>query len=102
MVATESVLAPGIVSRPGVRGGKPVIEGSGVAVWRIVEIWRGGTPLEEIPVQIPHISLRNVFQAMLYYLDHKEEIEDSLRKNYVPPEWRGKRFDPKSGEVVPF
>ena len=102
MVATETVLAPGIVSKPGVRGGKPVLEGTGIAVWRIVEMWRGGMALDEIPVHLPHIALKNVLQAMLYYFDHKEEIDETIRKNYVPAEWRGKRLDVSTGKVVPI
>lgn len=102
MTKAETILGPGIVSVPGVRSGSPVIAGTGTPVRAVVEYWNLGVPIEEIPLRLPHLTLKNVLEALAYYLDHKEEIEQSIAKNHIPPEWRGKKLDQNTGAVVPL
>jgi hypothetical protein len=35
---------------------------------------------------LPHLSLAAVFDALSYYCDHKEEIDDYIIRNRVPDE----------------
>lgn len=40
----------------------------------------GLTP-EEIQRELPHLSLAQVFDALAFYLDHREAIDRDLRKD---------------------
>ncbi|MFN3648404.1 MAG: DUF433 domain-containing protein [Armatimonadota bacterium] len=64
-------------------GGEPIIQDTRTPVRAVVELWRLGTPPEEIPVRLPHLSLGQVFDALSYYADHQEEIHRYLERNQV-------------------
>lgn len=63
--------------------GEPVIEGTRITVRDIVEQWKLGISSEEIPMVYPHISLSQVFEALAYYLDNKDEIESYIKGNRI-------------------
>lgn len=67
-----------ISSSESIRGGRPVIAGTGVTVKRIVGWYQQGLSPEEIAVEIPHLSLAQVFAALTYYHANRQEIEDDL------------------------
>lgn len=69
---------------------EPVIAGTRISVRDIVEQWKLGTSAEEIPSIYPHITLSQVFEALAYYLDNKNEIEDYIEKNRIPENLSGK------------
>lgn len=50
----------------------------------IVEEWRLGTPPEEIPQGLPHLTLAQVFAALAYYSDHQDEINAYIERNRIP------------------
>ena len=50
----------------------------------IVENWRLGLSPEEIVIHLPHLTLAQVFDALSYYSDHKNEINDYIEKNKIP------------------
>jgi len=64
--------------------GEPVIIGTRTSVRAIVELWRLGVNPEEIPIHLPHLTLAQVFDALSYYADHREEIEQRIERNKVP------------------
>jgi uncharacterized protein (DUF433 family) len=64
--------------------GEPIIKGTRTPVRAIVENWRLGLSPEEIVIRLPHLSLAQVFEALSYYSDHKEEINDFVEKNLIP------------------
>jgi uncharacterized protein (DUF433 family) len=74
-----------IVRRSGVRGGAPVIVGTGIKVIDVAVRYEimGMTP-EEIMVALPHLDLPQIHAALSYYYAHKAEIDKewktSLRK----------------------
>jgi uncharacterized protein (DUF433 family) len=70
-----------IVSSSGILGGEPVIEGSRTPVRAVVELWRGGTPVEEIALDLPHLTLSQIFDALSYYSDHTAEINGHIEAN---------------------
>jgi uncharacterized protein (DUF433 family) len=70
--------------------GEPIIEGTRISVRDIVEQWKLGTSPEEIPSIYPHITLSQVFEAIAYYLDNKNEIENYIEKNTIPENLSGK------------
>jgi uncharacterized protein (DUF433 family) len=64
--------------------GEPIIEGTRTPVRAIVELWRLGISPEEIPRRLPHLTLAQVFDALSYYSDHQEEINDYIERNRIP------------------
>lgn len=79
--ATEHVY---IVRDPGILGGEPIIKGTRTPVRSIVEMWRMGMSPEEIPAGLPHVTLAQVFDALSYYADHRDEINDHIERNRIP------------------
>ncbi|MDW8029531.1 MAG: DUF433 domain-containing protein [Armatimonadota bacterium] len=51
-----------------------------VPVWAIAFLWRTGTKPEEIAKEY-QLSLAQVFDALSYYLDHKEEVERQIEES---------------------
>jgi uncharacterized protein (DUF433 family) len=74
-----------IETRPGVRGGTPVIAGTGIKVLDVAVRYEimGMTP-EEIIVALPHLTLPQIHAALSYYYAHKAQLDrdwkTSLRK----------------------
>lgn len=75
-----------VTTQANILGGEPIIKGTRTPVRAIVEIWRLGTPAEEIPKRLPHLTLAQVFSALSYYSDHQDEINDYIQRNRVPEE----------------
>jgi uncharacterized protein (DUF433 family) len=65
-------------------GGEPVISGTRTPVRAIVELWRMGISPEEIRAKLSHLDLAQVFDALSYYEEHRERINDYIEKNTVP------------------
>ena len=74
-----STIAPHIEITPGVCGGKPRIAGHRIKVQDIV-IWheRMRMSVDEIIYHHPTISLADVYAALTYYHDHREEIRQEI------------------------
>jgi uncharacterized protein (DUF433 family) len=70
-----------IVSTPGVCGGKPRIEGHRITVQNIV-IWHEqmGYSVDEI-ASMYDLSLAEIYSALAYYHDHREEINQSIEQD---------------------
>jgi len=78
----ESVLVKHIEKTPGVCGASACIAGHRIRVADIVA-WhekRGYCP-EEIVEMFPGITLADVYAALTYYLDNRQEIEEDQRKS---------------------
>ena len=65
-----------IGTRPGVRGGAPVIAGTGIKVLDVAVRYKvmGMTP-EEIMVALPHLDLPQIHAALSYYYSHKADLD---------------------------
>ncbi|MDI7249505.1 MAG: DUF433 domain-containing protein, partial [Bacillota bacterium] len=63
-------------------GGRPVIRGTRFTVSSVVfyALRQGMTP-EELVREFPHLTLAQVYDALSYYYDHKEEIDQEMRAN---------------------
>lgn len=66
-----------------VLGGEPVIKDTRTSVRSIVEYWKFGATPEEIAGKLPHLRLAQIFDALSYYDDHREEIEGHIALNHV-------------------
>jgi len=49
----------------------------------IVETWRLGIAVEEIPVHLPHLNMGQVFDALSYFDDHSAEILEHIERNRI-------------------
>jgi uncharacterized protein (DUF433 family) len=94
-----AVVQTHITSDAKIRGGEPVIVGTSTPVRAIAELWNQEMPAEEVPVHLPHIELAQVFEALRYYLTHRDEIDAFIAKNRIPDTISGKRFDAKTGKI---
>jgi uncharacterized protein (DUF433 family) len=74
--------------------GEPIIKGTRTPVRAVVELWRLGYAPGEVVRALPHLTLAAVFDALSYYSDHQEEINDYIRRNRVPDEL----IDPRAKE----
>ena len=76
---TIDTISQHIVSTPDVLGGKPRIAGHRIAVQHVV-IWhdRLGMMADDIATEYG-ISLADVYAALAYYHDHRDEINAAIR-----------------------
>lgn len=75
-----------ITRQPEILSGEPIIDGTRTPVRAIVENWRLGLRPEEIPLHLPHLSLAQVFDALSFYLDNQNEINEYIELNHIPDE----------------
>jgi uncharacterized protein (DUF433 family) len=67
-----------IVRKPEIRGGRPILAGTGVSVLSVVVRYKRGLTPEEIADSYGHLSLAQVYAALTYYHANREEIEADL------------------------
>jgi uncharacterized protein (DUF433 family) len=79
-----ATLHPYIVHNDSVLSGEPIIKGTKTPVRAIVENWRLGLSPEEIVVHLPHLTIAQVFDALSYYSDNQDEINNYIEKNKIP------------------
>jgi uncharacterized protein (DUF433 family) len=70
-----------IVSDPKIRGGRPIIAGTGIRVIDVVagHVYKQYTP-EETAVNY-NLSVGQVYAALAYYYMHKAEIDADMRED---------------------
>ena len=66
--------------------GEPIIKGTRTPVRAAIELWRLGYSPEEIPRELPHLTLAAVFDALSYYSDHQNEVNSHIERNRVADE----------------
>ena len=80
--AALKVNHPYVIQKKDVCGGKPVIAGTRIPVWAIAG-WRSkGYSAERMQRDIyPSLGLAEIYDALSYYHDHKEDIDRQLAEN---------------------
>lgn len=68
-----------IVRTPGMLGGEPHIEGRRISVGQIAAHHNGGWPVEEISEAFD-LTHAQIYAALSYYYDHKEEIDRAIQE----------------------
>ena len=63
---------------PGIQGGRPVIKSTRTPVRSIVLYHRMGVTPEEIQIKLPHLKLAQIYDALSYYYDFKDEIDNDI------------------------
>ena len=85
----QSTPYPHIVRTQGVCGGEPVIRGTRIAVRHIVGYYyKAGMSAEEILAKWDYLTPAQVFGALAYYHDNREQI-NILRQKNSHGHWRG-------------
>ena len=74
-MATVTEIGTLLDRNPKIRGGRPKIAGTGIAVKRIVIFYQSGLTPEEIAREYPHVNLAQVHAALAYYHANREEID---------------------------
>ena len=80
---------PHIVKIDGVAGGQAIIERTRIAVWHIVGYYyKVGMSVEDILAEWSYLKPAQVFSALAYYHDNKQEI-DEIREQNSYEQWKG-------------
>lgn len=85
-MATAVDIGTLITRDPKLRGGRPIIAGTGVTVRRIVGWYQLGLDPEEIVHKIPHLTLAQVYAALTYYHANRAEIDADIAQEEVEAE----------------
>jgi len=64
--------------------GEPIVKGTRTPVRAVVEHWKFGDTPEEIARKLPYLQLAQIFDALSYYDDHRDEIEHYIVLNRIP------------------
>jgi len=73
---------PHIISQPDLCGGSAVIRGTKFPVRSAVNyVLRHGLSPEELVKEFTHLSLAQIYDALSYYYDHKDSVDNDLRVN---------------------
>jgi uncharacterized protein (DUF433 family) len=70
-----------IISSPNMHRGEPTIRGTAITVRTIIERTRLGETPDQIVEAYPVLTLGQVYDALGYYYDHPEEIENYIQEN---------------------
>ena len=81
-MAAKATTYPHIESTPGVRGGKPCISGTRIAVVDIVLAHQAGYTPDQIQTHFSSrpLTLAEVHAALAYHYDHPEELAEYSRR----------------------
>ena len=63
---------------PKLRGGRPIISGTGTTVRAIAGLYKLGLVAEEISTQMPHLTLAQIYAALTYFHLNVDEIEADI------------------------
>ncbi len=93
--ASKPIPYPHISATPGVRGGRPCIDGTRITVMDIVKLERMGLPPQEMRTHYSSrpLTLAEVHAALTYYYDHKAEIDASFEEDRQWDEGHEERRD---------
>src|SRR5260221_472806 len=74
---------PHIVQVPGICGGRPTLKGTRISVRHLAQLYKAGDTVEEILQTYPYLPAAAVYDAISYYLDHQNEIEQEIADNRI-------------------
>jgi uncharacterized protein (DUF433 family) len=84
--AAVELVYPRIARDDRICGGQPIVTGTRIPVATIVRSQQLGMDFDEILVQYPQLAAADLHAAMLYYLDHRAEIDLLLAQATEPLE----------------
>jgi uncharacterized protein (DUF433 family) len=72
-----------VTRTPGVCGGRAILRGTRVPVRAVAGFHKLGLSGEETLAALPHLTPAQVYEALSYYYDHVDEIEQEIRENQL-------------------
>jgi uncharacterized protein (DUF433 family) len=91
---------PHIVRVDRVCGGEAIIESTRIAVWHIVGYYyKTGMSVEEILTEWEYLTPAQVFSALAYYHDNRDEI-DQVRHRNSYEYWLERQARSKGGQLT--
>ncbi len=82
MAVSTSISHPHIINDPGICGGSPVIKGTRFPIRSVVYyILQLGLTPEELIEKFSSLSLAQVYDALAYYYDNQEEVNQDIAEN---------------------
>jgi uncharacterized protein (DUF433 family) len=79
MVAQETATEhPHVVQIGGVRGGRPVVRGTGLTVELLARFHQMGTSPDELLATYPQLTPAALYDALSYYHDRRDEIDRDI------------------------
>ena len=70
-----------IVKEPGCCSGKAAIGATRIRVNNVVFLHKQGKTADEIRIEYPRLTHAQIYAALAYYHDHKDEIEAELAED---------------------
>ena len=87
---------------PKVRGGHPCIVGTGIRVLDIVRLRRFGNRNPEQIAESFSLTLGQVYTALAYYHEHKDEIDADIREDIrIGEELKAEGFGKPENSIFP-
>jgi uncharacterized protein (DUF433 family) len=65
----------------GVCGGSPIIKGTRISVANIAGFYLMGFGPEEIQRELPHLTLAQIYGALAYFFDHRDDMNRRLQED---------------------
>ncbi len=89
----KEVKHPYVIKDRKIRGGDPIIAGTGIRVVDIAIRYEimGLTP-EDIMISLPHITLPQIHDALSYYYEHKSTLDQEWKSALEKIEKRRKSY----------
>lgn len=83
MAAAVKTEHPYVIKNSDICGGSPTIAGTRISVSLIASRLKYGNSAEDILRDYPHLSLAGIHDAISYYFDHKDEIDQEIRGSAI-------------------
>lgn len=78
----QKVTHPHVTRNPKICGGSPILMGSRFPVRSIIAyVLRHGLTPEELVAKFDNLTLAQVYDALAYYYDNRDEIEQDIAEN---------------------
>jgi len=75
---TTRIVHPYITYKEDIGGGKAIISGTRTRVSNIIAYYKLGLSAEELAKEFPHLTLSQIYDALSYYYEHREEIDKEI------------------------
>ena len=79
---------PHVARYKGVQGGSPVIVGTRLDIATLAAYHNKGYSVKRLLQAYPHITPAQMYDAISYYYDHQEEIDELIRIDNDEEHWR--------------